>query len=226
MRKSLRFLLIVIFITGMVSCQKEFAIEDLPAGTTPSTGNNGSDSKDSYQPLSKDSYWKYKDSLTGTITTQTATAITKTFDNRTYTAIANSDGTNTDTIYSANNLISYYSYGEVGNGSSSGSFLFHYLNDTVPVGQSWEYLAGQGNGIDVHIKATVIKKGMSVTVNNFNYTNVVHTDLELSYDMIGPVIKYEFYVAKGVGIIKVRSRGVGLTQGFESCTDLIEYKIK
>lgn len=234
MRKLLQLLAIIAFITGIVSCQKEFEIQGLPAtNTSPTTpdssstpgNNNGSNSTGNYQPLTKDSYWKYKDSASGTIYTQTATAVTRTIEGRNFTAFKSTNG-GADTVYFSTDSHNYYMYAAVSSANSSGAFLMHYLNDTVPVGKGWEYVAGEGNGLQATVTATVIEKGISLVVNNVNYTNVIHTNLVFSYEMLGPISNYDIYVAKDIGIIKLQTKGVGLTAGVEITSYLTEYKIK
>jgi hypothetical protein len=39
-------------------------------------------------------------------------------------------------------------------------------------------------------------------------------------------MSYDYFTAKGIGIIKVRSTGEGMLAGFTACSDLIDYSIK
>jgi hypothetical protein len=224
MKKYLFYLLPLICII-LFSCQKE--ITDPNPQTE--TGENGNPDTGTYLPLTKDTYWKYKDSASGAFTTLQVLDIKKVINGRTYTAVLGTDPMQTDTFYMTQQNRDYYNYAAVDNGTSSGTFLFHYLNDTAAVGRSWEYQAGQGNGVPAFFKTTIVERNLTRTVNNATYYDVIHTRMELSYDMSGqrtPAGSYEYYIAKDVGIIQVKT-SIGLF-GFEmiASSDLVEYEIK
>lgn len=68
-----------------------------------------------------------------------------------------------------------------------------------------------------------------MTVQGKTYNNVIHTRLVLTYDVYGSTLDamaYDYFTAKGIGIIKVRSEGLTLLSGFSACSDLIDYSIK
>lgn len=214
-----------------VSCQKEI---DSPA---PSGGNNGgtggtpSISSGSYYPLTKDSWWKYKDSLTGTVTEGKVVANTRTAGGIQYTAIVPISTPATDTAWFASLSPNYYSYYNVI--SPQGvpvEILLHYLNDTASVGYSWKYTAGSGNGFTAYVTTTIAEKLASMTVVGKTYKDVIHTTLDLSYDIFGSEMdmgRYDYFTAKGVGIIKIRSGLSFMGQTvIETSADLIDYSIK
>jgi hypothetical protein len=223
MKKSFFFLLSLLSFL-LFSCQKEAGDPDFQ----PENGGNNPAGTDTYLPLTKSTFWKYKDSATGMITTMTVLDKTKTINGKSYTAVL---GTNnqTDTFYMTRQGADYFNYAEVSNGASSGTVLFHYLNDTAAVGRNWEYLAGQGNGFPAYFKTTIVERNRTHTVQGKAYSNVIHTRMELSYDMMGeriPAATYDYYIAKNIGIIQVKTIIDMLGASLIASNDLIEYQIK
>ncbi|HEX6332733.1 MAG TPA: hypothetical protein VFZ78_00825, partial [Flavisolibacter sp.] len=199
----------------LVSCQKE--VDD----ALPVPGNTS----DSYQPLSAGSWWKYKDSATGTFSTSTATNVTKNVGGIPYTVIV--AGANADSTLQAQVGPDYYmrAIGYSPNTGAPYDILFHYLKE-APVGTNWSYTAGQGNGFTAFMETTILEKDITVTVAGKTYPNVYHTQMEFSYDIMGSIMDagtYDFYIAKGVGIIRVRAR-IGFFGVFqESATELVDH---
>ena len=221
MRKHVAYLLSFVVIL-LWSCQKEVDDPNMQPGTgTTSTGN--------YLPLTKDTYWKFKDSASGAFTTLTVLDKTRSINGRLYTAVLGSNTSQTDTFYMTKQGADYFEYAEAGNGTSSGMFLFHYLNDTAATGQSWEYLAGEGNGFPAYIKTTIMERGVSRTVQSKTYTDVIHTRMEMSYDISGERMSaatYDYYIANGIGIIQVKSNMDMLGVQMVASSDLVEYQVK
>jgi hypothetical protein len=210
------------------SCQKEIELSDPSQGT----GGSGSGSTAaSYYPLTKDSWWKFKDSLTGVISDGKVLNRTKNINGIVYTAIVPVSAPAPDTAWFAAPRPNYYITQK--GASPSGSMydvVFHYLNDTASVGYSWQYTAGHGNGFTAYVKTTIMQKGISMTVAGKNYTNVIHTKLDLSYNVLGTVMdfgSYNYFIARGIGIIKIRSEfsvmGMPMLQ---TAADLLDYSIK
>lgn len=227
-------------LLSLISCQKEPDFIDAPqtGGNTGGSnggnggGNSGGSSTGTYNPLTSGTTWKFKDTATNAITTLTVTNAKKTISNVVYTGVVGSTAAQSDTAWMAKDGANYYerAKGVSPNTGASYDFLFHYLNDTASVGYNWTYNAGQGNGFTAWIKTTIIERNISMTVGGKTYQNVIHTRLDLSYDILGSIMdfgSYDFFVAKGVGIIKVRaslsSFGVPLLQ---TCSDLFDYTIK
>jgi hypothetical protein len=225
-RPALLFLSACLFL---MSCQKE--VDDI---LSPSGGNGtgtGTNSGASYNPTTTGTWWKHKDSTSGMTSTSTIVNRTKTVNTIVYTAMVGTNGTITDTGWIASPRPNYYLYqkGVSPNTGAAYDMMFHYLNDTAAVGYTWQYTAGQGNGFTAYIQTTIVERNISMTVSGKSFTNVMHTRLTLSYDILGSVMDfmtYDYFVAKGVGIIKVRSEGLGLLGGFKACSDLIDYSIK
>lgn len=228
MTKILVSLFLLGFTAGMMSCQKEITPLDpseLPGGTPGDTTVKSED----YLPLTAGTYWKYKDSTTQVISTVTLTADTVNIDNRRFTVAINTSPTSTDSSYYTKEGADYYMLTKGASPTDSGQFLFHFLNDTAAAGSSWEYLAGQANGFDAYVKTTIVEKEISLVVNNKTFTNVIHTQLDLTYDIFGtltPAGSYHYYMAKGIGIIRVRADLGFLGTTYSTVSDLIEYQIK
>lgn len=220
--KKILLCLLPLFIV-LVSCQKEVSDATMqpPGGTTPDDGT--------YLPLTKGTYWKYQDSATGSFTTLTVLDKTKTINGRLYTAVLTTTDQSADTLYMAQQSHDYFYYADVASSTSSGSFLFHYLNDTASIGQSWQYIAGQGNGFEAQIKTTILERNITRTVHNKTYNNVIRAQMDLYYDILGTLTHattYDHYVAKGIGFVQIKAT-FGLL-GFSTVTssDLVEYEIK
>jgi hypothetical protein len=216
--------LLFILLVALSSCQKEVTDPNLES-SNGDTGNTAI----TFLPLTKNTYWKYQDSASGDVTTMTVLDQTKTINGRLFTAVLGSNSIQADTVYMAKQDHDYFTYAEVNNGTSSGTLLFHFLNDTAAVGQSWEYLAGQGNGFTAYFKTTVVERSLSRTVHGKTYTNVIHTTMELSYDIGGQRLSagtYDYFTAQDVGIIQSKAN-LGMS-GFDMTvsSDLIDYQIK
>jgi hypothetical protein len=212
----------------LISCQKEVSTE---LGTQTGGNNSGSENKTSYNPTTAGSWWKYKDTASGSISTATMLKQTSTINGIVYTAMLGENATIKDTAWAASPQPNYYLYqkGVSPNTGSSYDLLFHYLNDTAAVGTNWQYTAGQGNGFTALIQTTIVERNISMSVQGKTYSNVIHTRLVLSYDVYGQSLDgmaYDYFTARGIGIIKVRSEGLSLLSGFSACSDLIDYSIK
>lgn len=222
MRKFLLHLLVLLFIGGLVGCQKE-------VDGTLSPGNTTTPSSNSYLPLSANTYWSYKDSATGTVVSNVVTNKTKTINNIPFNIVLSTSGTRTDSGYYAVDGPDYYVLAN--NVSPSGfpvNLLFHFLNDTASVGYSWEFNAGHGNGFTAFVETTIMEKGITHTVSGKTYPDVIHTKLVLSYDVMGSVVPmgtYDYFIAKGVGVIRVRTLIDAYGMYMRANTDLIEYRI-
>jgi hypothetical protein len=212
----------------LTSCQKEVSTE---LGTQTGGTGTGSGNKASYNPTTAGSWWKYKDTASGTISTGTMLKRTNTINGIVYTAMISENAMLKDTAWVASPQPNYYMYekGVSPNTGASYDMLFHYLNDTAAVGSNWQYTAGQGNGFTALIQTTIVERNISMTVAGKSYSNVIHTKLVLTYDVYGSALDamaYDYFIAKGIGIIKVRSEGLTLLSGFKACSDLIDYSIK
>lgn len=224
MRKIVLHLCAALAVFGLVSCQKEVdnILAPTPVNLAPSAN---------YQPLTANSYWKYKDSLTGMVTQSTMLNTTKLINNRLYHASLPTMGGRTDTSWLAVDGPNYFAYADA-TAMSTGApvkLLFHYLNDTASVGYNWHYDAGHVNGFPASVKTTLMERGITHTVEGKTYKDVIRTRLELHYDIMGTVMKvatYDYYVAKGVGIVRIRTFIDGAGMNFTSSGNLLEYQVK
>jgi hypothetical protein len=227
-----KFYLIVSLFLAIIftSCRK-----DNSAFVGPTTGTTGSQSE-SYYPVGNGTQRTYRltDDLTTSIITsvETSTGNKKTFNSEIYSEVStklNSSPTLTNSyIYEKDGV--YRFRGEVLN--LGFELQFEYLNTKVPVGGTWTKPvteSGTVNGAPARIVCTMAEKDISKVVNGKTFTNVIHTTVELQYDLSNgfeTVTTYEFYSAKGVGIIEIDSEMDFF--GFESTskTELISYTIK
>ena len=216
------------FVIFLFSCQQEV---DPDLITDPTNPTNPVNSAESYHPLSANSFWKFRDSATNTISTLKAINVTKSINGRTYTAILNMYGAQIDTVWAASPKPNYY-YNMKGFSPNTGApfdLLFHYLNDTAAVGTSWDYNAGHGNGFTALMTTTIMAKNMTMTIAGKTYTNVIHTRLDLSYDLMGMVTDfgfYDYYISKGVGIVRIRGELDAFGFVNVSCSDLVDHDIQ
>lgn len=194
------------------SCQKE-VVTPLPGTTTTggnsggtggNTGNTGGTATDSsYLPLATGNWWKMKDSASGTVQTETVTANSIAYNGHTYSAIYYQPTPNgIDTGYFMHDAVSYRMLALVSAPSIRMEFL--YLKDTA-VNGTWTADAGSANGFAATINGKVIASNLTMTVQGVTYQKVIHSYMELSYALIGVAATYDYYSAKGVGIIAVYS---------------------
>jgi hypothetical protein len=219
-----RNLLIPALSIVLFSCQQE--IDDILTNPPGNGNNNNNPTGGAYQPLTSASWWKYKDSSTGTQSTTTITAVSKTFNGIAYKAITSGNG---DTAYQGVKGPNYYMRiaGVSPNTGAPYDLTLNYLNDTASVGYTWQHNAGQGNGFAAITYTTILEKGLTMTVEGKTYTNVIHTFIDFQYDIAGsnmPYAEYEFYIAKDIGIIKTRGDiGPGL---LKTCSNLVDHHIQ
>ena len=216
----------------LFSCQKEVTFD------SPSSGGGGGGTSggvsNTYQPMSKNSYWKYHE--TGTFSgdfTLTSTGTQRTINGITYTVFSAAPATTLSEELFAIDHHNMYAYFEgIAPGSTATlNINMLYSNDTASVGYTWDNLAGQANGITAYTPGTILEKGVSLTVGGKSYNNVIHSQIQLEYDfpLVGrmPAIAYDYYVAKGVGVIRIESTGDAiLAPGVHTIADLTEYSIK
>jgi hypothetical protein len=182
----------------------------------------------SYQPLSVNSNWTYlTDYPTADNVVLTATASTQTFNKKAYTVVQAKGaklGTQNQYFYNANHL---YNYRVPVDGL--GTIDFTYLNDNAAANATWTANVtddGTLNGIPARMTGTIAEKDVTKTVSGKKYTDVIHTTVLLQYQLIAPtyttLATYDFYVAKGIGIVEMDSNTYGVT----STLKLQSYQIK
>jgi hypothetical protein len=216
------------------SCQKE--IED-PLFTensnpNPTTGNTAGN----YQPTTKNSYWKYK--ITSNYEPErtsmyTATATKQTIGTIPYDVFTNSPAASGfENTYLGQKNHNHFNLvkGASPNTGALVDIALLYLNDTASVGYKWDYDAGQANGIAAKTLGVVLEKNISLTIEGKTFKNVIHTQVELQYEVPGfgfmTFITYDNYIAKDIGIIRIDALSDAMMGGVHSTSDLIEYSIK
>lgn len=195
MKKTLSLLFIAL-IVGMVGCKLDPPV--FPDGTPRS---------DSYQPVTKGTYWKYNADVAGVPLTQTTTmtGATETINGKLYYTA------NTVTGPQSENSYYYHGGGKYtfrGTSLMNGITLeFVYLVDNITVGQKWTAPVtddGTVNTFPAQLVGEIMEVGITKVVSGKTFTNVVHTKLQLQYNISGAMetwVTYEFYTAKGVGLI-------------------------
>ncbi|WP_127128572.1 hypothetical protein [Pseudoflavitalea rhizosphaerae] len=226
MKRTLLYSLILsIFVTG---CQKDID------GELPGDDDNNPRAADTYLPLTKGTTWKYKETgFADAEYTMTVTDRKQTVNNINFTVVTSDfQGTVVEGLM-AQKGANYYikQSGNSPNTGASFDFTMLFLNDKEAAGYTWDFNGGQGGGFTAKIPGKIIERDLSMTVAGKNYTNVIHTQLTLAYEM--PVVGttdfmiYDYYVAKGVGIIKIDSETPpGIPVSVTSVVELQDYSIK
>lgn len=225
-----KVLLGLVVLTALAtSCKKE-------KSTEPNLPGSGADGGGNYQPKSKNSYWKYK--TTGSLNyeaTNTSTGQARTVNGITgivYTSTSTAQAGTTEGVFGIKDH-NYYMIqkGDLPNSGATFDLSFRYLNDTASIGYAWRHDAGQANGIQAIFEGRIVEKGITVTVEGKTFKDVIHSEVELLYNMPGmgevSFTIYDFYVAKNVGIVQIITTGDPLLmQGLKTSTNLIDYHIK
>lgn len=198
------------------------------SGTTPmdSLGTGGNLSN-TYQPVSKGTYWKYiyifngvTDSMTSTMTGNSIVINGRT--NYEGISILHSQPSVPVTGYLSNSGHIYI------NLSEDPEVDLYYLNDTTAAGSGWTVPinpSGKLEDIPGQFVGKIIEKGISKTVGGKTFTNVIHSQVELQYDYgtgFSTALTYDNYCAKGVGLIEIDSNG----EGIAVTETLFDYSIK
>jgi hypothetical protein len=191
----------VAFLITFGSCSKELSVENNidTTGTiiVPDT---------TYQPLEAGSSWVYQDSATGVTTTLSATDSDTIVNGQSYTVFHALSGGQTADQYFSISSHDYFSFGVFGYGLPSVVSL--YLNDTASAGYNWQVSAGTFNGYPAQIQGQIIDTGLIVTIGSNTFPNVIHSQVNMQYNVGSgfqtPYATYDYYVAKGVGIIKIQ----------------------
>ena len=191
---------------------------------------NEAPSLNDYLPLTNGSAWKYSyasdggstDTLTITMTGGTTRINGKTYYNVTSTY---KQGFSLGYFYAGNH---FYATRTVALGSNV-AMEFQLLNDTASVGYHWISSPtddGTVSNIPAQTINTIMEKGISRVENGRTFSGVIHTRVELQYNYgsgYQTYITYDFYLAKGVGLIE--SDANTLDSFFET-ENLFDYTIK
>ena len=232
MVKTLFTLFSLAGILLLCSCQKEVAFIGDPA-VTDTAGNidtTGMSLSDNYLPVTTGTFWIYADSgFSNSNDTVTMVGEQDTIINTiSYKKVHSHSAILDDDSYYGQKSHSYYLYGEQ-NGVQVTMLM---LNDTTSVGNGWVFDMGLVNGLPGRGTGKIIEKDISFMVKGKIYNNVIHDKYTISYNLLGSFIdfgNYDFYFAKGIGLIKIISSvpaTLGGADGINSKQELINYSIK
>jgi hypothetical protein len=185
------------FATGCISSKND-----------PKPGD-GSSTSDSYFPVTTGSTWTYKVEVGGATssTVLKMTGNTKTFNGKSYFEATSSStvrGNSTGYFYAVNHDFAIL---QVIPGYAINVEL-HLGNDTKAAGYSWTTTPtadGYVNGFPAQMINTIKEKNITRVVNGKTFTNVMHTYVDLQYDLgsgFESYTVYDLYLAKGVGMIE------------------------
>ncbi|NCD70329.1 hypothetical protein [Mucilaginibacter agri] len=207
---------VCLITTLFTSCKKSGA-------DSPDTATS-----DTYQPLTLNSTWKYATDYPAVDTTvMTMSSSTQTYGGKSYHVVqskAKVIGNANTYFYNGNHVYNWRN-----SSAGAGDIDFTYLNDTAKVNYTWKAKVtddGTISGIPAQMLGKIIATGISKTVAGKAYTNVIHTTVQLQYALTGSTYStfatYDFYVAKGIGIIEMDAS----TYGVKSTFKLLSYTIK
>jgi len=237
MSKKITYLFVLMVSVALYSCQKIPGHVIQPgagsSSSSGSTGGAGSTTSGTYSPVTTGTYWTYKVVLGTSVdtTTNTMSGSTTTINNKIYSVVNAKSVTNGASLGYFSNVNHVYTLAS----PVPGSVLileFQYLIDNVAVGANWTTLlspSGTINGVPARLLGQITEIGINKTVMGVTFNNVIHTTLQLQYNYGSGYqtnTTYDYYVAKGIGIIEIDSI-VGLP-GFPSVTGqtaIISYKI-
>ncbi len=192
--------------------------------------NDPKPGSDSYFPVSSGSTWSYKDVIGGVNNTLTITMTggTSVFNNKTYytaSGVSSVHGTNTGYYYAADNTYAI----RASSASAGVTIELQMGNDAKAVGDTWTTTPtdnGTISGFPARTVNTIKEKGITKVVNGKTFTDVIHTQVDLQYNLgsgFTSTALYDFYLAKGVGMIETDTSVSGNVYEKETITD---YNIK
>jgi len=83
-------------------------------------------------------------------------------------------------------------YTNQGGDANSVSLEMLFLKDNVDAGTTWTTTGSKLNGLDAKCITTVKEKGISMTINGVEYTDIIHTQVDVQ-------VKNTFCVCKCCG---------------------------
>jgi hypothetical protein len=196
----------------------------------------------SYFPQTIGSSWTYRDSVYGE-KTDTVNIYGVKIGNVTYTIAGTTTDFNSAICYDANvssglsgNGMAYFfaknqTFGLRETAPPFGFTYFEFLTDTAAaIGYSWISLPTGNrllNGIPIQSINTIREKNITKVIGGKTFTNVIHTsaNFEIQIDGAGfhNIAYYDFYLAKGVGLIEKDTYAYGNLNAVET---IVNYTIK
>lgn len=205
---------LVAFIFCCLGCKKD-------SNQNPADG--------AYLPLTDGSFWKYSYASDGGTTdtlTVKMTGGTTLIDGKTYYNAASTykKGTSLGYFYAGNHIYATRTADE-----GLGSMELQLLNDTASVGYQWITIpnaSGELGGTQVRTVNTIKEKNITRTLNGKTFTSVIHTQVQLQYKSssgFGTSVTYDFYLAKGIGLIENDANTLDILHETET---LFDYAVK
>jgi hypothetical protein len=170
-------------------------------------------SSDSYFPVTSGSSWSYNDVVNGgTVNTLivSMTGASSVINNKTYftaSSVSSVNGSTTGYYYSANHSFAI----RATNAAAAVTIELQLGNDSLAVGSTWTTTPtdnGTVSSFPAKTINTIKEKGITKVVNGKTFTDVIHTQVDLQYNFGGgfqSTAVYDFYLAKGVGMIETDS---------------------
>ncbi|MCJ8208456.1 hypothetical protein MUY27_01965 [Mucilaginibacter sp. RS28] len=217
MRRFVHAVLIAALSTAIIGCKKDKDLVNPKIKEVAAT----------YLPQTTGSWWKYAINYPRTDTvTVTMTPDKQTMQGKIYfiAQMASKYFPSIPVYYAVNG----HDYNQISNVPGYGDFNFSFLNDTAKVGYQWTVPAGDNaiNGRKVVMTTTIVEKDISKTIDSKTYEHVIHTTGVLQYTTTSSSnitwATYDFYVARGIGIIEVDAS----LQGKPTYMRLVDYAIK
>lgn len=212
----------------IAGCSKDVTTDRLSANNTSEAVASVSVT---YLPLTKGTYWKYNE-VTQSGSNSTTERYTdkvlgkkSTINGKDYTTTTLKSATTTDTVYYSQQKHDYYQYSNLNvNGVGLVPTEVLFLKDNVAKGTTWSAPAGSLYGLPATGNGTIIKNNYSLTVHGQTYDNVIHTQVSLSVLYLGTIGTIDYYVAQGIGIVKMVTN---VTYGtpYTTTTSLSDYQI-
>lgn len=218
-----KYLLFILAITGvcLAGCKKDVQV---------APGNGAPPSADSYMPVTSGSSWTYfiqtsysKDTVTVQMNNSNASLNGKNY----FTANAHStDGAaNGIYFYEKNHVYATRNF----NAYANAVLELQLYNDTASINHSWTSIPADGgaiNNIPVRAISTIEQKGETKQFAGKTYTNVVHVEIDIQYDLgsgYETTYVYDYYLAKGIGILGYNLTALG---EFVEIEGLLDYTVK
>lgn len=233
----MKHLLSILFLSVLCSsCQKELQLEAVPAIRDTLVINNVKDT--SWQPLSKNSYWKYKaNSNAGEITILTSTGTTELIKGKPFNvfSVEKTGQLPGKAYFSKENnryeLQEIFTRMDIVSPRVYAGFVY-LVDNNAKTGDTWEYDAGIAtNNQPSKIKGEVQSTSITILVAGITYKNVLLTKLEVLYKLDAQsgyenFQSYYFYLARGIGIIRTDAFSTGGgPNSFNVTEELFDYKI-
>ncbi|MBS1530427.1 MAG: hypothetical protein JSU01_08980 [Bacteroidetes bacterium] len=216
MKRNLLVILPIV-ISALICCKKDSSTKVMGAAS------------DSYWPVTPGNSWTYRDATSMGVSnfTLTMTGTTRSINDKTYYACSS--------LKNGINLVSYiyetaHTYALRDTLDALGCALeLQMCDDAQKAGYIWTMQPtdnGMIESVPTQTLNQVISTDGTLTANGQNYAHVIHTQVELQYDEgkgFETVCTYDFFLAKGIGMIELDTRSGRAVIESETLTD---YSVK